>query len=111
MGWGQGRVASRANSTSRGASMACALVAAPTWTGIWTKWNQQVRALGPAGGLDLHPIPRLPAEPGDGQSRAAGPVHDVGPPLGRRRVGARGQGERREVPVGPLSDDPGPPEA
>ena len=30
MGLGQGRVASRANSTSRGASMACALVTAPT---------------------------------------------------------------------------------
>ena len=65
----------------------------------------------PAVGLDLDPIPRLPAEPGDGQSRAAGLVHDVGPPLGRRRVGARGQGERREVPVGPLPDDPGPAEA
>jgi hypothetical protein len=48
-------VASRANSTSRGASIACGLVAAPTWTGIWTKWNQQVRALGPAVGATTAP--------------------------------------------------------
>src|SRR6202163_4996874 len=57
---GQGRVASRANSTSRGASMACGLVAAPTWTGIWTKWNQQVRALGPAVGAATVPADSRP---------------------------------------------------
>src|SRR5580658_9422900 len=39
----------------QGASMACGLVAAPTWTGIWTKWNQQVRALGPAVGAATAP--------------------------------------------------------
>jgi hypothetical protein len=35
--------------------MACGLVAAPTWTGIWTKWNQQVRALGAGVGAATAP--------------------------------------------------------
>jgi hypothetical protein len=96
--------------------------------GVWTKWNQQVRALGPGVGAATAPansrqIRTRPSASISIRSRDSRPNRataravqrdssiDVGPPLGRRRVGARGQGERREVPVGPLPDDPGPAEA
>src|SRR6266571_2776068 len=43
-------------STWSGASMAWGLVAAPTWTGMGTKWSQNVSCLCPLGGGKPNPF-------------------------------------------------------